>query len=371
MNGLSIRGLTLASPNAPTHPCIEDISLSASRGAITALLGPAGGGKTLLLAGIAGLIKPMRGGVFLDGTDVTNLRAVKRGIGLLPPGTDLGSDRRLAASIRRIAGRANAAAVMPLAREFGLEPRLFERVGALSHGEMFAALAMSRMLPPGGALLVDEAGTGLDAAIRHALMDALRREAARGRVVLIATRDPAIAMQAEQLLLFRNGEILQSGAPATLYAEPRDSTAALLTGSANILRGTVRQKMPGGFIWAAAGRKFLQAEPAGGARSLLAPALGHDVALCLRPEMLIERRGETASGPAPSNTLSASVERVTSHGAFTRLDLASGLGPLVMHLPGPPRYWPGQVIAAAWDADAAWLLRDATPATVPETASLA
>ncbi len=87
--------------------------------------------------------------------------------------------------------------------------------------------------------------------------------------------------------------------------------------------------------------------------------------------MLIERRGETASGPAPSNTLSASVERVTSHGAFTRLDLASGLGPLVMHLPGPPRYWPGQVIAAAWDADAAWLLRDATPATVPETASLA
>jgi ABC-type Fe3+/spermidine/putrescine transport system ATPase subunit len=354
MTGLSIRGLTLAIPSSPTRPCIEDISLSAARGAVTAILGPSSAGKTLLLAGIAGLIKPIRGAVFLDGNDVTHMRAAKRGTGLLPPGTDLGGERVLAASLRRIAGRANAAAVPLLLQEFGLETRTAARVTTLSHGEAFAALAASRLLPAGDALLVDEAGTGLDGAIRQALMQALRREAARGRVVLIATRDASLALQADQLLLLQNGEILQSGTPATLYAEPRDSAAALLTGPANILRGTVRQKMPGGFIWAASGQKFMQAEPAVAARLLPVPALGHAVALSLRPERLVQ--------DAPGNAVSATVGRVVCHGAFTQLDLTSALGPLVMHTPGPPRHWPGQPITAGWDAAAAWLLRDTQPA---------
>ena len=63
MSGLSIRGLTIAgAASAGARPAVEDVSFSAPRGAITAVLGAAeGAGKTLLLAGVGGVLKTAAG----------------------------------------------------------------------------------------------------------------------------------------------------------------------------------------------------------------------------------------------------------------------------------------------------------------------
>ena len=360
MSGLSIRGLTImpagmpsGSPPGAVRPPVEDVSFSAPRGTVTAVLGWAGAGKTLLFAGIAGLVKPQRGAVFLDGVEITRPAAARRGIGFLPPGTDLGANRTLNASLRNIAGRAGAATVAELLAAFDLAPLADARLNTLTHGQGFGALAASRLLPQGAALLVDEAATGLDGAMRGALLQYLRGQAELGRIVVIATRDPALAMQADQLILLHGGHVLQAGAPAILYAEPRDETAARLTGPVNMLSGPVRQKMPGGFMWAAGGQKFVQAVPAGGAGLPFAPALGHTAYLCLRPE--------DVKKDAACNTISATVSRVTGHGAFTQTELMSPLGPLTMHEAGPPLHWPGLIMTVGWDPAAPCLLRDEAP----------
>ena len=336
MTGLSVRGLTLAE-NVRVRPVVEDVSFSAQAGAVTAVLGLAGAGKTMLLAGIAGLRKPLRGAVFVNGADVTAVRTEKRGVALLAPGADLGGDRTLAAALRRIAGRKSAGAAADLLQTFGLSAAAETRVAALTHGQGFAALTAARLAGGGDVLLVDDAGTGLDAEARAALQAWLWGQAADGRTVVIATRDVALALAADALVLLHQGQVLQSGSPASVYAEPRDLTAARLTGPLNLLHGVVRQKISGGFVWAGGGRKFSQ-QGAG-------PALGGDVALGLRPEQIF-----LAADGAPGNTVSGTITRLVCLGGRTESWADTALGVLRMHSPGPAMLRQGQVVTLAWDA---------------------
>src|SRR5450759_5930034 len=81
---LSIQGLT-AGYGGP--PIIEQVSLTARRGAITAIVGPNGAGKSTLLKAVAGLIRPAAGTVFVEGKEVTGLpteKLVRRGIAYVP-----------------------------------------------------------------------------------------------------------------------------------------------------------------------------------------------------------------------------------------------------------------------------------------------
>src|SRR5258706_8206804 len=81
---LSIQGLT-AGYGGP--PIIDQVTLTARRGAITAIVGPNGAGKSTLLKAVAGLIRPTAGKVFVEGKEVTSLpaeRLVRRGIAYIP-----------------------------------------------------------------------------------------------------------------------------------------------------------------------------------------------------------------------------------------------------------------------------------------------
>src|SRR5258708_30940928 len=65
---LSIQGLT-AGYGGP--PIIDQVSLTARRGAITAIVGPNGAGKSTLLKAVAGLVRPTAGKVIVEGKEVT------------------------------------------------------------------------------------------------------------------------------------------------------------------------------------------------------------------------------------------------------------------------------------------------------------
>lgn len=62
---------------------LKDISLVIEKGQYFILLGPCGSGKTLLLNGIAGIYRPDKGKIFMDGKDITHLQAQRRNIGYL------------------------------------------------------------------------------------------------------------------------------------------------------------------------------------------------------------------------------------------------------------------------------------------------
>src|SRR5260221_14690181 len=82
--GSSIQGLT-AGYGGP--PIIDQISLTARRGAITAIVGPNGAGKSTLLKAVAGLIRTTAGKVFVEGKEVTGQPVeslVRRGVSYVP-----------------------------------------------------------------------------------------------------------------------------------------------------------------------------------------------------------------------------------------------------------------------------------------------
>lgn len=341
---LSIRGLTV---ERARRLVLEDVAFTAQPGVVTAVLGEAGSGKTSLLAAIAGLIKPMRGAVLVGCADVTRMRPSRRGIVMLPPGTALRTDLPIAASIMRPwgmrYGRAGAGAAAM--RQVDLEDAACVRLREATHGQGFAALAAARAAPDARVLLVDEAGIGLSRQGRDALMGWLRARAAAGCTVLIATRCEEMALGADQLILLRRGCVLQAGEPCAVYAAPRDEAAAVLTGRANILRGMVRQKLPGGFVWVEAGARFAQADHP----SQVSPALGAPVALCLRLAQL-------TIGDGAANRITGVVEGTICRGDRTELCCATALGPLRALGTGASGYRPGMKVELGWGAEAAFVL---------------
>jgi ABC-type Fe3+/spermidine/putrescine transport system ATPase subunit len=346
MNQLSVRGLTVLRDR---RTALEDVSFSGGAGAVTAVLGMAGSGKTSLLAAVAGLLPVERGAVLVGNEEVTRCRPGRRGIGFLPPGAMLPPARDTATSLRRVAPRAARAGVNALLERLGFAWG-GSAPAALSHGAGWMALGAARLLPAGDVLLVDEAGVGLDADGRARFAAALRQEAAAGRTVVMATRDPSVAMAADHLVLLHEGRVVQAGTPASLYAEPRDAVAASMTGAANIFAGRIREIRGPHFIWANGGR-FLQAADPGMPR----PALGAEVTLMLRPERMALLLPEDRA----DNMLDAEIDDVRSAGALLDIRARTALGVVRVLAPSwQPRFYPAAGMSArvGWAADAGWVL---------------
>jgi ABC-type Fe3+/spermidine/putrescine transport system ATPase subunit len=338
---LSLRGLTVERDG---RVVVEDVSFTAPAGAVTALLGGMGAGKTSLLAAAAGLLPIARGAVVLGGADITKRR---RGVALLPPGTSLGRSATVGDALRAIAARDARPGMAALLDRLGLTAMVPRRLWTLSHGEHFAALAAARLLPPSEALLVDEAGAGLDRGGRELFLAALRAMAQEGRSILFATRDESLALAADHLVLLDRGRTLQAGTPASCYAEPQSAAAALLTGPANIMEGTVRERRGGAYIWTAAGTRFWQtATP-----ETTPPPLGSLARFCLRPErVLLLRAGEKSD-----NMLTGVVTSLQSAGHALALEVETACGVLQVSAPSWPRPAAslGGEVLVGWDGGAA------------------
>jgi ABC-type Fe3+/spermidine/putrescine transport system ATPase subunit len=346
MTGLSVRGLTV---RRGSRFVLEDISVSAAAGAVTAILGPAGAGKTTLLAAIAGLLASERGAVFLGGTELDS-RAARRRIGFLAPGTALPDARDVPAALRRITARQARQSIAEASA--ALAPGLAGAAPShLSHGESLLALTVARLLPAGDALLVDEAGMGLDDVSIHRASAYLQELAAGGRTVLLATRSPSMALLADHLVLLAGGQMLQAGTPGSLYAEPRNEAAARLTGTANVFQGRIRELRQGAFVWTEGGR-FLQATDPDMPR----PTLGTEIAICIRPE----RIQLLASGEAADNMLDAEIIDMRSAGPLLHVRVQSPLGEVIASVPSwrPGSFHPaiGQQGRIGWSAAAGWVL---------------
>jgi ABC-type Fe3+/spermidine/putrescine transport system ATPase subunit len=346
MTGLSVRGLTV---RRGSRLVLEDVSFSSAAGAVTAVLGLAGAGKTSLLSAIAGLTGVERGAVFLGGAELGQ-RAARRRIGFLAPGSILPEARTVLSAVQRSVTRSRRNAAPETLT--GLAPGLAGMpTAALSHGQSLLALAATRHLPGGEVLLVDEAGIGLDDATMQRAAAHLRGLAAGGRIVLVATRSPAMALLADHLVLLSGGQVIQSGTPASLYAEPRTSEAARLTGMANIVQGRIRELRQGAFVWAEGGRFVQDADP-----DMPRPTLGDAVTICLRPERVrLLGAGETAD-----NMADADIIDVRSAGPLLQVRVQSPLGDIIALVPSwrPGLFYPatGQQGRIGWSAGAGWVL---------------
>jgi ABC-type multidrug transport system fused ATPase/permease subunit len=208
---------------------LHDVSLEAPVGHITALVGPAGAGKTTLAYLIPRFITPRHGRVCIDGVDVESLErtSLRSRVAFVFQETSL-FDETVLDNIRL--GRPDApetevrrAARMAGADDFiqalpqGYQTRLGRAGSKLSVGQkqrLSIARALVREAP---ILILDEPTSALDPETEQRLVAALRNARA-GRVVLVIAHRLSTVRSADQILFVENGRIIERGSHEVLMA---------------------------------------------------------------------------------------------------------------------------------------------------------
>jgi len=218
---------------------VRDISLQVRRGQLVAVIGNNGAGKSSMVRGATGLVRPSGGKVLFKGEDTTRLpanRKAARGLVMVPEGRLLFPDQSVEDNLILGAyvhgGLKGARARETLERVLALFPRLKERLhqqaGSMSGGEQqMLAIARGLMAEP-DLLVIDELSLGLAPKIVDQLMQVLSDLNRAGLTILLVEQLAAYALAiADQAYVIANGRVARSGPSAELARDPEVMAAFL------------------------------------------------------------------------------------------------------------------------------------------------
>jgi ATP-binding cassette subfamily B protein len=212
------------------RPVLHDLTLEVAPGETVALVGPSGCGKTTLVSLLERLHAPTAGRILVDGCDIRGCtqRSLRRQIGTVMQDVHLFNDTILANISYGTPGatreQAEAAARAANAHEFierladGYETVVGERGAGLSGGQK-QRIAIARALlknPP--ILVLDEATSALDNE-SEALVQAALRTLTRGRTTLVVAHRLSTVVDADRIVVLRDGCIDAVGRHEELLAQ--------------------------------------------------------------------------------------------------------------------------------------------------------
>lgn len=212
-----------------------------------ALLGASGSGKSLTLRCIAGIERPDRGKIVIDGVTVfdserkIDLPPQKRRVGLLFQNYALFPHMTVLENLRAGANREKdrkkrTAQVQAMLESFGLTHLADRYPRQLSGGEQ-QRVALARLLVSDpGVLLLDEPFSALDSHLRFRLEQEVRQVIRDfgGTVLLVShDRDEAFRMS-DKLAVLEQGHVQTVGTKEAVFADPVTRSGAALTGCKNI-----------------------------------------------------------------------------------------------------------------------------------------
>ena len=207
--GISIRQLT---KTYGRFRALHRVDMEVAPGSFLALFGPNGAGKSTLLGIIAGLVRPSRGQVFLDGEEITKDRDEDLGkrIGALSFQTYLYDELTVRENLRfygKLFGvEDREERIGSLLRTVGMEARSGSPVRTLSRG-MRQRVALARaLLHDPDILLLDEPYSGLDQDAMVMLRTVLT---ARNKTILLVTHDLVRGLEsADRVAILNRGRLV-------------------------------------------------------------------------------------------------------------------------------------------------------------------
>jgi ABC-2 type transport system ATP-binding protein len=200
---------------------IAGVTFSVAAGEVLGLVGPNGAGKTTLLEGLAGLLALDSGAVFWRGEELPASRR-KDVLFYVPDGVKPYQDRfaiEVVSLFANVYGRSDAD-VATVVASVGLAPVLHKRVHALSKGYSRRLLLALGFLTPHELLLMDEPFDGFDLLQTRSIIEVVRKEAAKGRALILAIHQLADAQRVcDRLILFAGGQLRGIGTLDELRAQ--------------------------------------------------------------------------------------------------------------------------------------------------------
>ena len=226
---------------------VRDVSFRVEAGSLVTLLGPSGCGKTTTLRLIAGLEMASAGRILIGDEDVTRLSATERDVSMVFQSYALFPHMTVRENVAyglQVSGRRRAEAYeraeegLALVGLAGYGRRL---PSELSGGQQQrVAVARALVLEP-EVLLFDEPLSNLDAKLRRRVREEIRDlQQKLGLTSVYVTHDQGEALAvSDHIIVMRDAEIAQAGAPHELYEAPIDTFVADFIGDANLVEAEI------------------------------------------------------------------------------------------------------------------------------------
>jgi len=309
-------------------PFSLELEFQAAAG-VTVLFGPSGSGKTLTLDLIAGFERPDDGRILLDeeilfdGAAAVCLAPQSRNCGYvfqdyaLFPHMTLRQNLEFAAERRPRLERHRR--VNEMLEKFRLGDAAGRRPHEVSGGQRQRCSIARALIGAPKLLLFDEPAQGLDAPLRAEFYEVLRQVRADFKTpMLLVTHDLDECFElGEEMLVLREGRVVQSGAPRAILDQPANADVARLLGVFNLIPAEIRALDPG--------RNSSKVQM--GEHELEGPYFpghlkGDRVTVCVRPEQLTALARNGRPGP---NQIPAQLERAVEKPQWMRLEFAGGI----------------------------------------------
>jgi phospholipid/cholesterol/gamma-HCH transport system ATP-binding protein len=223
---------------------LRGVDLEVQTGSITIVIGRSGGGKTVLLRHLLGLLRPDAGSVMIDGVDITRLTTreldvIRQRYGVVFQGGALFDSLTCAANVAfplreklRLPRREMARRVREALSAVGLA-EIGRKYPAEVSGGMRKRVAIARALVTEPEIVFfDEPTTGLDPvlvnAIHHLILDLHRRR--RFTAIVVSHEIPEIFTVADTVAMLHEGKIVEVGAPDVFQASTNPVVRRFING---------------------------------------------------------------------------------------------------------------------------------------------
>jgi len=204
---------------------LDALSFAIAPGKITGLIGPSGSGKTTLMRAIVGAQEISKGSLQVLGT-AAGSKVLRVRIGYVTQAPAVYTDLTTRQNLRYFATimgcpKSEVGRVLQLV---DLQPQADQLVGSLSGGQMARVSLAVALLGRPQLLVLDEPTVGLDPVLRKHLWALFASIAKDGRSLLISSHVMDEAEMCPELLLLRDGKVLEHGPKAELLERTKTKT---------------------------------------------------------------------------------------------------------------------------------------------------
>lgn len=224
---------------------IKNISFSIKRGDIVAIIGESGSGKSTLLKCIYGLLKADTGEILFNGIKVkgpdeqlipgnAQMKMVTQDFALNIYAKVYDN---IASMLSNTDIKAKQEKTMQMMEHLHITKLKDKKIIELSGGEQQRVAIAKALISNTKILLLDEPFSQVDSLLKNQLRADIKRLAKEtGLTIILVSHDPTDGLfLADQLLILKNGELLQNDLPENIYQNPSDIYTAQILGNAVVI----------------------------------------------------------------------------------------------------------------------------------------